>query len=104
MEFAFPDELSTTVICPDYLTIDFLVTELFISEDLVFLANSTKLDTKIPTQLTKDEEKKIAAIEEAVEKSMVVISATSLVVNIVLTIGLKYVWNVVNLLQFLIYI
>lgn len=98
MDFAFPSELSTTVICPDYLTIDFLVVELFLTEDFVFLANSTKLNAKIPTQLTKAEEKKIAAIEAVAEKSMVVISATSLVVNIVLTIGLKYVWNVVNLL------
>jgi hypothetical protein len=68
------------------------------------MANQTIISEKIPMQLTREEEKRIAAIEVVVEKSMVFISTTNLVVNIILTLGLKFVWGVVNLLQFLIYI
>ena len=58
----------------------------------------------IPSQLSASEALKIQQLAAAAESGMNTIALVNLIVNIVLSFGLKYLWNFVNLLQFLIFI
>ena len=58
----------------------------------------------IPSQLSASEALKIKQLAAAAESGMNTIALVNLIVNIVLSFGLKYLWNFVNLLQFLIFI
>ncbi len=58
----------------------------------------------IPSQLSANEALKIQQLAAAAESGMNTIAIVNLIVNIVLSFGLKYLWNFVNLLQFLIFI
>lgn len=40
----------------------------------------------------------------AASKSMKVVSSGNIVLNVALSYGLKYLWNMVNLLQFVVFI
>lgn len=44
------------------------------------------------------------AIGSAAKKSMTFVSSGNIGLNIVLSYGLKYLWNMVNLLQFVVFI
>lgn len=71
---------------------------------MVFLAADTKISYPIPSQLTVTEALKIQQLAAAAESGMNTIAIINLIVNIVLSFGLKYLWNFVNLLQFLVFI
>jgi hypothetical protein len=43
------------------------------------------------------------AIGNVANKSMTFVSSGNIVLNIVLSYGLKYLWNMVNLLQFVVF-
>jgi hypothetical protein len=58
----------------------------------------------IPSQLSASEALKIQQLAAAAESGMNTIALVNLIVNIVLSFGLKYLWNFVNLLQFLVFI
>ena len=58
----------------------------------------------IPSQLSASEALKIKQLAAAAESGMNTIALVNLIVNIVLSFGLKYLWNFVNLLQFLVFI
>ena len=52
----------------------------------------------IPSQLSASEALKIKQLAAAAESGMNTIALVNLIVNIVLSFGLKYLWNFVNLL------
>lgn len=52
----------------------------------------------IPAQLSKSKALQVAQLAATVSSGMNTIAAINLIVNIVLSFGLKYLWNFVNLL------
>ena len=53
--------------------------------------------------MTEAEHQALVKLAEQVEGPMTAFTSTQLAINIVLAYGLKYLWNVINLLQFVIY-
>jgi hypothetical protein len=46
----------------------------------------------------------IAQLAATVSSGMNTVATTNLIVNVILSFGLKYLWNFVNLIQFLVFI
>lgn len=53
--------------------------------------------------MSVDDFEALVALEESVEKPLKIFSQLQLVGNIFLAYGLKYLWNMVNLFQFLVF-
>jgi hypothetical protein len=58
----------------------------------------------LPPQQSQAQAESIKQLESAVSKSMTVVTSGNIILNIALSYGLKYLWNMVNLLQFLVFI
>ena len=61
------------------------------------------LEFPIVPQYSKERLEELEAIETEVETSMTTFSIGNLVLNSFLAFGLKYLWNMVTLLQFMIF-
>ena len=57
----------------------------------------------IPPQLDEGEIKRLSAFKEALERPTVYFSAAQLGINLVIGAGLKHMWKVINVLQFVVY-
>ena len=105
VNFENPNFISGSILEPDDLQVVFLKEMLFIDQ-----INKKTVDPKLPiykelpAQLTQLQAFEAAKLSESSKKTMGVISGGNIALNIVLSYGLKYLWNMVNLLQFLVFI
>ena len=80
------------------LYVKFILPLIFVSETQVYLDDKMIIRKAIPTQLRKSQALQVAQLTATVSSGMNTIAAINLIVNIVLSFGLKYLWNFVNLL------
>ena len=104
VDFMQPENLSPTYLQQDFLIVHFVEPLFFISETLNVLASNTVIQHSIPTQVGNVRAAQMAQLTSTVASGMNAIATTNLIVNLVLSFGLKYLWNFVNLLQFLVFI
>jgi len=62
-----------------------------------------KLDIPIVKQRTLEEQQRIETLKEETKSTMAAFAVGNLILNLFLAIGLKYLWNMVNLLQFIVF-
>ena len=62
-----------------------------------------ELDISITPQRTKEEEAELQVFAKSIESSMEAFSIGNLILSLALAFGLKYLWKMVNLLQFIVY-
>ena len=66
--------------------------------DFTQIKNNMTLSINIVPQITEAKAAQLKAIEESTENAMTLFSLGQLIVNSFLALGLKYLWNLVNLL------
>ena len=71
--------------------------------DYVLLKEGTQLSVKLPPQMSMEDFIELQVLEAQVDSPMTLFSTISLFSNVFLAYGLKYLWNMVNLLQFLVF-
>ena len=67
-------------------------------QDFSYISDNLKLQAKIVPQKTQEEEKKLEVFASTLEATLATFSVGNLVLNIFLSLGLKYLWNMVTLL------
>ena len=96
--------LATSPSDPEKLILEFYNGKIFMDEndfdqlDLLF-----ELDISITPQRTKEEEAELVTFAESIESSMEAFSIGNLILSLTLAFGLKYLWKMVSLLQFVVY-
>lgn len=102
--FENPQDVTTDVLNPDLIHVEFFEHQYFIDAKtyIPFVSNYT-IDSEIPPQLTDAEARALIQMEAAMNSSMTVLASGNIIVNLIFSMALKYLWNLINLLQFLIY-
>lgn len=59
--------------------------------------------TTLPPQVTLDEAAALDEMEESVDKPMKYLAILQIAGNLAMAVGLKYLWNMVNIFQFLVF-
>lgn len=72
-------------------------------EDFTQLSDGLMIASPIMRQVSDQELQEIIDLSENVSKTMAAVSLSMLIVQLILYLGLKYLWNLMNLLQFLIF-
>ena len=104
IDFKQPESITVSTAYPDFLGIDFLYDDLFIDETSFAPLNSRlEVDFEIPQQMSAEELAEIEALEKVLASSLAAFTLGNLGLNIVLAIGLKYLWNMIALIQFAIF-
>ena len=104
IDFKRPESITVSTAYPDFLGIDFLYDDLFIDETSFAPLNSRlEVDFEIPQQMSAEELAEIEALEKVLASSLAAFTLGNLGLNIVLAIGLKYLWNMIALIQFAIF-
>lgn len=104
LDFYDYQKITTSLTEQDVLEVDFTFSSLFTDKiDFSGLANGTVVNVRLPPQITMDEWLDLVELKEKVEGPMTIFSIIQLSSNIVLAYGLKYLWNMVNILQFLVF-
>lgn len=71
--------------------------------DSTQLTGEAELDIAVVPQISQSELKQLEILSDNVSSSMTSLSIGLIVLQVFLAMGLKYLWNIMNLLQFLIY-
>ena len=104
INFAKPEAISQNILAPDLLEIELKLGDIFIdSEDFQRLEKNLILDLPLPKQMSLDDYETIEAIGETAEKNTQTFSLVTFIVCLCLGYGLKYIWNIINILQFTIF-
>ena len=86
------------------MDIEFLKDEIFLDErSFAPVVQKLEVEFEIPQQLSDEEIDEIEALKEMLSSSLMAFSLGNIGVNIVLAVGLKYLWNLVALIQFAIF-
>ena len=89
---------------PDSLEITFKTASWFIDKiDYEELKENTSISINLPPQMTLAEQAALIEFKKEVDNPMTIFSYVQLGGNVFLAYGLKYLWNMVNLLQFLVF-
>lgn len=67
------------------------------------LSNDLAIKTSIVPQLTAEEREALLQLSDNVASTMATISLALIALQLIAAMGLKYLWNIMNLLQFLIF-
>jgi len=99
IEFANPAFITQSLTEQDTLEITFKAANLFSDKiDYEKLDPGTSLQVKLPSIMSQGEFAALVELKEQVEGPMSIFSTIQLVGNVFLAYGLKYLWNMVNLL------
>ena len=71
--------------------------------DFTILAKDTTISAKLPPQISKEEMLKLESLSSSVATATTTITIGILILQVCLHFGLKYLWNIMNLVQFLIF-
>ena len=89
---------------PDLLEIELKLGDIFIdAEDFQRLEKNLVIDLPLPKQMSLDDYETIEEIGQTAEKNTQAFSLLTFTVCLVLGYGLKYIWNIINVLQFTIF-
>ena len=115
LEFYHPQQITQSISEPDYLTLNFTKPGLFIDKiDFTSLATTDlgrqgdeektlSLKVEVPPQQSHEETVELVEMGNAVAAATTGITITVLLAQVCLYFGLKYLWNIMNLIQFLIF-
>ena len=67
------------------------------------LPNNTRLLTQIPQQFNEADYAELRGFQEAVEDPVVALSVAQVVIPVTMRVGMKYLWNQIYIVQFIIY-
>ena len=99
-----PEKISTTISEPDDLIIKFVESAIFVDKaDFSVLSENLTLTAKLPPQMSDDEMLELSDLSTSVKSAMASITIGILILQVCLHFGLKYLWNIMNLVQFLIF-
>ena len=99
-----PEKISTTISEPDDLIIKFVESAIFVDKaDFSVLSENLTLTAKLPPQMSEDEMLELSDLSTSVKSAMASITIGILILQVCLHFGLKYLWNIMNLVQFLIF-
>ena len=99
-----PEKISTTISEPDDLIIKFVESAIFVDKaDFSVLSEDLTLTAKLPPQMSEDEMLELSDLSTSVKSAMASITIGILILQVCLHFGLKYLWNIMNLVQFLIF-
>ena len=104
VNFKTPEYVSQDIVVPDTLKINFKMSKIFIdAEDFQRLGEDLNLEFQIPKQVPAAEYEIANALAEVAESSTSTFSLVTLLVCFALGYGLKFLWNSVNIIQFMIF-
>jgi hypothetical protein len=105
IDFATPGLISQSAVMKDSIQVEFILPEIFVdSIDFQTLEpDQVVLESEVGPQMTYEEKEAMISVEETIDKATQVIAATNIVINVLLAASLRLLWNMVNLLQFLVY-
>ena len=96
--------LATSPSDPEKIILEFYNGEIFMDKnDFDQLDLQFELNISITPQRTKEEEAELVTFAESIESSMEAFSIGNLILSLTLAFGLKYLWKMVSLLQFVVY-
>ena len=103
ISFVKPDSISVSMTSPEDLQVTFL--EPWIFKDLETEIEMTKSEYTmvIPPQMSEALAAQVEAFNKAVDKPITYVSQLTLALNLTLAYGLKYMWSMFNILQFMIF-
>ena len=102
--FKIPDEITENLLDPDQLFIRFKLGKAFIDEeDFMRLEEEFKLKVTLPQQFSLTDYAELESSAERVATATKTFSIMSFLICLALGQGLKYIWNIVNVLQFTIF-
>ena len=105
LEFQYPEQLTRDSFEPDRLKIEFIYAEIFMdNKDFQQLEVSFSLEKEVQPQLSAQEVSDIEQFQALIESTMSAFSVGNVALNLLLSVGMKYLWNMVNILQFVIFI
>ena len=94
-----PDKISENLVDPDQLIIRFKLPKIFIDEvDFQRLDETLEVSIPLPQQVSLAEFEAIKASGQSAATSAQAFSLLSFLVCLVLGYGLKYLWNIINVL------
>ena len=89
---------------PDIVEVRFKNTDIFVDkETFTVLEPNFVMRVNLPPQVTLDKAAALDEMEESVDEPMKYIAIFQIAGNLAMAVGLKYLWNMVNLFQFLIF-
>lgn len=104
ISFQQPKVLATSPSDPEKIILEFYNGEIFMDKnDFDQLDLQFELNISITPQRTKEEEAELVTFAESIESSMEAFSIGNLILSLTLAFGLKYLWKMVSLLQFVVY-
>lgn len=99
-----PPKISHNVAQPDQLKIKFVESDLFVDkQDFTNLRQNMTIEYAIPPQINTAEVIELQSLSSTVASAMTTITIGILLLQVCLHFGLKYLWNIMNLVQFLIF-
>ena len=104
IDFVYPKKITLNEVDPDFLSIQFKEEVLFIDKnDFTLLQDKLKLEFPIRKQLEAEEQREIEELGDQLASSYAAFSIGNLGLNIFLSAGLKYLWGMIALLQFVLF-
>ena len=89
---------------PDIVEVTFKKSDIFIdAETFEPMKPDFVMKVRLPPQVTLEEAAELEAMNESVDGPMQYLSMLQTCGNLALAYGLKYLWNMVNLFQFLVF-
>ena len=101
VEFKYPKMLSINIVDPEYIVVTF--NQQLISVDHHILQDNTVLVDIIPQQYDQSELDSLKVFKDQVTAPIIYITVSQLVLNLFVGAGLKYMWKVINVLQFIVF-
>ena len=104
IDFVYPKKVTLNDVDPDSLSIQFKDLVLFIDKnDYTLLQDKLQLEFPIRKQLQAKEQKEIEELEDQLTRAYAAFSIGNIALNIFLSAGLKYLWGMITLLQFVLF-
>ena len=104
-DFQSPNSISLDALAKDLLKVKVKDNSIFSSANFgVRIPLDTTLSQELEPQLTVEQQEEAAQLEGQLTSALVATSWTSVIIQFFLAYGLKYLWGIVNIMQFAVFL